>query len=305
MKLEDQFPVRVAMLFLGVASLASVARAQRSEGPTVEEAQQALEAGDYVTALETSTRVLAREDNQLADAERHELLMIRAKAMTGRRVWEHAERTFDQAAQVAPTPEDRAAAMASAALLRRAQGGTLTVGDGQKFDLSDLRSHGAAAAASLDHELDQITPKVEQAQNAPNLVPIMDLMPQITDLYALEVATTGKSDKTDPMFQALGERAQELMNNELKVVGRRINSVRDNANNLVTTNGYTNPAGLNTRQRERLQEDVVYLTRIKDTARRGQDMSEAMDLSGQKWNEIILATNEWIDTAASMLDQGY
>ncbi len=101
-----------------------------------------------------------------ADADRFQLLMIRGKAMTARQVWDAAERTFDQAVELAPTEADRIRAMANRSLLRFARGGTLDVGGpggDQRIDLSDLGQHDRAARVLLDGQLRDLRPKVDQA----------------------------------------------------------------------------------------------------------------------------------------------
>ena len=288
--------------------VAQTAPSASADGPTIDDAKAALDAGDYREALERTGRVLNRDEATLTDADRFQLLMIRGKAMTARQVWDAAERTFDQAVELAPTEADRIRAMANRSLLRFARGGTLDVGGpggDQRIDLSDLGQHDRAARVLLDGQLRDLRPKVDQAAGARNLVPILDLLPRVIDLYALEMASTGKSEQTDLLFTKLGDRAHELMTDEVRAVGRRVGGIRSTANNLVTRGQYVNPSGVTTRQKDALREDGRYLERISAAARQARQIATQIGRDAGRWDQVVLRAEEIADTAAGLLERGY
>ena len=84
-------------------------------------------------------------------------------------------------------------------------------------------------------EIDSVAAAAKPAMEADNLKPIIQVMPRVLDLNAVERLATGDDVQTRPIGAALGVRARKLINSELAVQTQRILGIEQLANGVYDT----------------------------------------------------------------------
>ena len=111
---------------------------------------------------------------------------------------------------------DSAVAEGMALLIQKSPGLTYKPKNGgEPIDIVDPESRKVALAALYADLLAANQAGIDKAMKDTSLKPMHDLLPMVTDLYALEVAATGHATKTEDMAKAMGQHARDLINAEL------------------------------------------------------------------------------------------
>jgi hypothetical protein len=169
---------------------------------------------------------------------------------------------------------------------------------GGLIDIVNDVSRRKAMIAMLDDQLADAGPQVAQAKTADNLTPIIAAVPKVLDLYALELAGTGRDEQMRPEMKAIGQRARKLIDNEVQLVEERISSVERRANTVVDVgyghrggqwwwNGGAVRQGLHTDDRRELRDTLDYLDRIHQSADRGLQIARQVDGDVEAWEGVI------------------
>src|SRR4029453_3416065 len=86
----------------------------------------------------------------------------------------------------------------------------------------------------------------------------------------------GSLNKTMPLLHQLGERARELIGEELRRIESNVESIELAAVEVegIMSNGYIGRRGLHTSDRNKLEEMRIYLVRIQAATRDGRHLAE-------------------------------
>lgn len=250
------------------------------------------QSGDYRGALQLVNRRLAEARG---NAElRYELLMLRGECLVQLRQKPAAIEAFRSASRAVSVDSDfekTLAARAQVEVLTGSEGWTFRAA-GERVDIIDPQSRGKAMGVMFSERLLDLTPRIEKARDAAVLGPMIDLLPSIAGLMALEHGASGKTERTTPIFESFGERGRELITAELIRLEGRIGQLEDLANELIILRDgeIITRRGLHSNEQAELRDAVAYLDKIEQAADEGRRISRRLGGTGEKWDDIILTT---------------
>jgi hypothetical protein len=290
-----RFGVALGFIEFFLLASAQIGFAQTA-APTLQDAQKKLDAGQYQDALRIISPLLASagDDNNV----RYQLLMLRGEALLQLQQRLPAANAFDVAVKFAPDAKAKAAARANALLLRASPDNKyVPKAGGEPIDILNPVSRKAAFVALRKDLLAAVTPKYTAALNSNSLVPMMNVLPSILDLAYLEFAADGSAPQTHNDLKAMGARARELMNGELRRIRYQLDAL-EAASNSTTDYGRR---GLTSDERAMVQNNIEYVTKIGQTARDARRRAQALGYEGAAWEPVIADCDDLVDRAQAML----
>jgi hypothetical protein len=264
-----------------------------------------LAAGNPRAALQTIARRL--REPRLAPSQRYALLMLRGDALVRLRqrsgaldAFRSALRSADAADADPPLVLD---ARAMVELFGSTNGWAYRSASGETFDLIESASRRSAVRAMFEDRLLAARSRVEAAKRAPTLGPMIDLLPELGALLALEHAGTGGTERSVPLLRGLGEHALDLIGRELQRLGERVDELEDLANEPVFFDRYAVPGrrGLHSNERRELVELIAYVERIVQSCEDGRRVNRQTGGTGEAWDDMILAAGRTQSWARSVL----
>jgi tetratricopeptide (TPR) repeat protein len=292
---------RVAVAVVVVAVLLSVQSLAVAQSDAVKEVTVRMQAGDYKEALKVIAKQLETTPRNAQD-ERYELLMLRGECQIQSAQWAAARATFDLAATLATDVKRIAEARGTAVLIRstsegkyRAQGTNTAVIDIVKPD-----SRREAFEACRIDKANAIMGKYDKAMQGTTLKPMTDLLPALLDLGYLEYSGAGKATETREQIKAMGERARELMNEEIKRIRYKAGAL-----SAVAHSQYDGMSrGLHSNERKELRDDVTYLRQIEKTGRDVRRRAIELGFDGKAWEPVIADSGDLADRLEAIVDVG-
>jgi tetratricopeptide (TPR) repeat protein len=287
-----QIAVIVCLLFaINVSASAQSAAAK--------DASTKMQAGEYKEAL----KVIAKQleiTGAGAQEERYELLMLRGECQIQTGQYAGARATFDLAATLTGDAKQIAEARGTAVLLRsssdgkyRPQGMNSAVIDIVKPDTR----REAFEACRID-KVKAIQGKYTKALEGTSLKPMMDLLPAMLDVGYLEYLGAGKATETREQLKAMGDRARELMNEEIKRIRYRAGALGSVAHSQY--DGMSR--GLHSNERTELRGNVTYLRQIEKTARDIRRRAIELGFDGKAWEPVIADAGDLADRIEAIID---
>ena len=279
------------------------------QGSALQQAREHLKAGRHQQALAEVSRGLRAPE--VSEADQFALLMLRGETLLALQSPQYAAEAFRDAAEATSDPENRARARASAVLVRRSRGLEYTPkgpGDAKPIDIVDPDSRQKAMAALLDDTRRAMEPKVREAAKADTLLPIYELLTELGDMAAVELASTRALQQTGPLLQALGERARSLIGRELRQIDRRVETTLSRAGEVELLVGpNVGRRGLHTEDREQLRQLVPYLERIAAAAREGRGVANRFGNQQvvEQWEDLVLEADEMAARVEAALKRQY
>jgi len=289
---------RIALCLIEVFLLASAQRgfAQAAAPPTLQDVQQKMDAGQYQDALRLISPLLASAGDN--NGTRYQLLMLRGEALLQSQQRVPAANVFDVAAKIAPDAKATAAARANVLLLRASPDNKYTPkSGGTPIDILQPASRKEAFAAMRADLAAALKPKYTAALKSDSLVPMMNVLPSMLDQAYLEFAADGSAPKTHEDLQAMGSRARELMSGELRRVRYHVSALELASN---STSDYVR-RGLYSTERDAVQQDIDYVTKIGQTARDARRRAQELGYDGAAWESVIADCDDLVDRARALL----
>jgi hypothetical protein len=294
-------------VFLASIVFSALAQTSRSAA-NADDVQKLVDQAQYRPALQQIAKLLpqAQQSDPATQQQRYTLLMLRGECLLQLGERSYAVQAFDTAAREAQDPKSSATARATAVLVRRSTGAAYKPKGGKPIDIlaSDSRKQ---AMAALDTDLAAaVQPKINAAINGNTLQPMIDLLPAMLDLDALECTATGAPGQTRKQLMAMGQRARELMNREIRRAGLRLDELVSlsesnwrGANYTVT--GQTVRRNFTTPQLNEMQTMLAYIKQIDSTARQARQFAREMGLDGKPWEPVIADADDLIDRFNAVL----
>jgi hypothetical protein len=123
---------------------------------------------------------------------------------------------------------------------------------------------------------------------------MIDLMPDVGALMALEFGATGGLEQMTPVIQSLGERSRELIGRELDRLAMRVNTIEDAANEMYfhDNTGIPTRRGLHSDEAEELLKMQDYLEQITQASEEGRRINRRLGGTGESWDEVLLRASE-------------
>jgi hypothetical protein len=132
------------------------------------------------------------------------------------------------------------------------------------------------------------------------LTPMLNVLPSVLDIGYVEFAATGAATDTRNDLQAMGQRARDLINKEVRRISYQLNSLEIASN---TTDNYTR-RGLFSDERKSVEDDVEYLKKIEQTARDARRRAIELGFDGKAWEPVIADSADLADRAQALLNVG-
>ncbi len=167
-------------------------------------------------------------------------------------------------------------------------------GGGTALNMLDPADQKKGMMLLFEDGLKAAQPEIRRALGADSLVPCIDLLPRMKDLYALEKTGSGADGQTRPILMQLGEHARTLMMRELDLLDQRISATQDQANQTVNLGAGSGQwwwgaarRGLWSSDRDNLRAWTDYANKILETAQRGRMLAINFGGTGEKWDPVI------------------
>jgi len=307
----------IAILLIVRSSNAQTATAPTSP-PTMEQLRELYDSGDYRTCIQQVAGVMRLTGAAAKPYDREQLQLLRGETLIALNDPATAKRVLQEASK-SSQPDVAIRARGLVALLSKSRGSIYTPrsGGGKPLDISDPENRKRALEAMVTDEIGGLEAAAKPAQSADNLKPIIQIMPRVLDLNAVERLATGEDVRTRPIGAALGERARKLIGSELAAQAQRIQGIEQLANGVYDTGrtasserqsrrgtvgaGVTR-RGLNSDEREELYNLVEYLRQVEDTAKGAERMARMAQGDVAAWEEISAQASRVAENAQAVLD---
>jgi hypothetical protein len=280
--------------------------------PALADAEKSFQAGDYRTTLRTLSQILSQTETPASPQDSYPLLMLRGESLLRLGERTAAVDAFNAASRAAGRDQIKNAALAraNAVLITLSQGADYHPHrGGDPINIVNPDTRPAAMRAAFEDLLAENTPKFKAALEGRELPPMLDLVPVLGDMYVLETAASGEPKRTTEILKSFGLHARSLMESELQRVNRRVNSLANLADSLVSTDAVwmaqINRRGLYTPERNELQELIDYTQRIAQAARRARQISTSFGHTGENWDPIIADATTTLETAQELWNHRY
>lgn len=278
--------------------------------PTAGELQQMYDAGQYHTCLQQIARALPASDRPNSGYDRFQLLLLRGECLMRLAARPQAYQAF-RGAQDSPDTKTALTARANV-LVIDASGGFLyqPPGGGQAIDIQDPANRRKAMAALFDANSQKYRPQIDAATQASSLAPIIDVLPQLKDLVALEMTASGNDAEIRPALGAIGQRARDLIAGALQQVDAQVAQVQQRASEPIM--GQITPGspwwtaagrrGLDTNDREQLQDAIRSADAIYNATLQGRFTAQALGGKAGPWDALVNRARDAGNRARGVLD---
>jgi len=302
-------------MILTLLGPASAVRAEPTTEPTRENIQTLYDAGDHKAALLLINKALATRGKHREKLDLDEFLVLMLKGECELRTNNRAgaKSAFDSAAKQAAHPDEKRAVASMIALLARAKDpkGFKPKSDPTKtIDIvaDDSRKEAfEAARAELEAEF---TPKLDRAQKAKNNTSkLIDLLPDLGVLAALEYGATGATEKTtavlDPIQEQIGSSLKADIDRVAGIVEELFKLANEATIQVSTGVGGgiedTNMRGLRGGERKTAQAAGKEVTRIGKLVTQANKTAEEWALPAGGYGEQLIACESLIKQVESAL----
>jgi hypothetical protein len=212
--------------------------------PTQADVQTAFDTKDYPAVLQKLQRLLILKGKAAESYDRHALLALKAETHLRMKAGGPAAQAFAEAAKIAPDGPAAAADIAAELLVRRSGAGLAyqpklkDPADKTKaqppIDVVDPDSRKKAVAALFADEWAAVEPRVRAAGQARTLELVIEVLPAARNLRWLEMAATGKDDRTRELAAPVATKAKGTIESFLKESAEAVEPIEVTAGQITT-----------------------------------------------------------------------
>jgi effector-binding domain-containing protein len=227
--------------FLCIVSLAAgrAVAAAADALPSTSEIKQAFDEKQYPQVLQKLNRVLILKGKAAQAYNRHELLVIKGETHLRMKAMPAAAAAYAEASKEAPDGPAAATDIAIEQLFRKSTA-TLAYQPKAKdpsdktktlppIDILEADSRKKAIAALFIDELAATEAVVKAARQAKSVTQILQALPAIRNVRWIEMAATGKDEKSKVMVGDLATKAKTLLETALKEMKQTIDDIERSA----------------------------------------------------------------------------
>ena len=272
----------------------------RGEAPSIADIQKSMSDGQFTPALKQIAQALAVRDA----ANKYDLLMLKGECLLNVKSPSYAAQSFRAAMKEAPDFPKANVALANAIISEKSPKLAYTSRSAPKSEPIDIVSpvkRTQAIGVLYDDTRKSLEPKIKSAMNSSQLTPMIQLIPQMMDLYALEWAASGSAQESEATLKSMGARAREMIGPELKRLNARVSDIQFSASDMVWVNGIMTQAGLTPPQRQDLNDIGQYVQQIESTARDARTMAHRLGVPSEHWEDIISDSVELLNNVDTLL----
>jgi tetratricopeptide (TPR) repeat protein len=300
----------VVVVILAFANPGRAAAPAAAPASTFADAQADFDAKQYKSALQKISKALSTTNPKAAPEARYDLFVLRGECLLRMNERTLAIDAFRSAARTMKDDGDvhKAATAAGTALLVEASRNLKYKSTGppaaEPIDVVEPEGRKQALSALFEERFAATEPKANKAIESKTLPPLLDLLPQMRDLYVIEVAAKGDAPQTIPLLKTLGGRGRELITDELARVNRRLDDIQDALTQEVYL-GLRNiqgvrERGLSSAEQKELQQTYDYLGKIAKVAQQGRWIARRLGEGGEGWETILADCSETRDAVESL-----
>jgi hypothetical protein len=280
---------------------------------TIGDAQADFSAGQYPACLQKISQILAGPTAKPGSPQRYDLFMLRGECLMQMRRGDLAASAFESAALACKDSGPMtsfATAQATAILIKASPGLRYKPklnpsSDPNGIDIVPAEGRKAAMLALLDDRIAELKPKVDQALAGTTLPPMIDLVPAVSDMYMVEMAATGKTERMSDMGKAMGQHARDLIQPALQQITSRLQQLQDLANEPSEQNRQFGYRGLTSPERQELQDQADYLMKIEKLAQNARQLSRRLGGNVEAWDAILADCEEAKQAAEAAYNRRY
>jgi hypothetical protein len=290
--------------------------------PTMQDFHDMYAAAQYRICAQQVARVLNMKTPAAQVFDRGELLALRADCLLNLGDRAGAIRAYTDA-QKSGNPDVWCHARAMELLVKSGKyrpkpAPTATTSPSTDVDpgagVTDDAAMKQAMSDLLDVQRQRAEPKLRAAERAQNLAPILDALPEMMDLYALERTATGDTADIAPRIRDIGTIARSQMARELGRIDVRVQQLEGTANSSDSGGGRqaggnggtwwsgAGRRGLFSNERDDLRQTVDYVAKIQATAERGQHLARDFNGRPETWDPLITQCTTIDARANGLLD---
>jgi len=288
MRLTPAVGVLIGMQLILLSVAAMSPAAPPATAPSVDQIQQALDAGQYPEVIRQVSAAIQAGGKNLAGAERATLLALKGEAHLRLRQSPLAADAFADAAKEPGDELDIATYAATATLIRRSPGGQYQPKPAepgqprpQAIDIEASESRKQALAALFSEELRTVLARIESLKKRNSLPPVMEALKQVAELRRLELAATGSDTTCRQILAELTAHTNSLLSDAISTMSQQVQQIAQLANQTTTTTDtergrsrtITRKRGLTSVEQKKLN-DVIRTCR--DIQRACDELSAAM-----------------------------
>ena len=283
-----------SMCFILVLSATSILPAQPA---ALDQIRRDYADQKYQAVVTRISSTLADSGATLTPAQRYELFFTRGECLVQLGQMQYASRDFLDAARLAPDRDKAIEARANVAITKRsaASGYRPRRDANNPMPIKTSEQRRKAMAVAFDDLLTENKARIDTVLRADNLLPLRNLMQTLYDLYALEIMTTGKSEQLDPMFDAMGEKAIEVVTKGSARLSDRTEHLHGRASRLrVSESGYAatvNYGGLSSNDRRELRGVIEDLEQMQSVSQIAVTIARDFGRTGQRWLSMTEQVN--------------
>jgi hypothetical protein len=283
-----------------------VAPAVGAEQATLSGAQADFTAGQFRPCLQKIASLLNTPDAKSSVQTRYDLFMMRGECLIQLKESSLAIDAFNAAAKLGKSATDvapSAIARANAMIIQRSPGFQFKPdGGGAPIDIVSPDSRKLAMKTLFDQILAKTKPQIDQAMKGTSLTPIQQLLPTLTQMLALEQASTGQTTQTMDLGQQIGDHARQLITSEVDLLSGKITELTNLANEpSYSDNGrrgstYTR-RGLTSIEQDEVKAAGEYLRKIVIVCQDGRKINQRLGGTGEAWATIIADASDAMQQA--------
>ena len=189
--MKANFPARRLAVFLLLSLVTVAAAAPNPPLPTPADLGEMFKAGQYRVCLQQIARVLQLTGDAAKPYDKYALLLLRGDCLLHLGDKATAMMAYAET-EKSPNVAQAAEARAMTLLLRRSSGTMFTPpAGGEALDLLDPPNRKKGMTLLFEDGFKGAQPEIRRALESDSLVPSIDLIPRLRDLYALEKTGTG------------------------------------------------------------------------------------------------------------------
>ncbi len=303
---------RCFLVLLGVFAI-SPAWAQTVTIPTTAQLRELYTAGQYHPCLQQISRLLFLKGAPATGVDRPSLLLLRGDCLVKLQDSRAAIKAYkDAETAAADDPPTALRARGGALILQNCRGLTYQPPGGQSIDVTTDDGWKQAAAAIFDATWQSSQDALRAAQTAQDIAPIFQVVPRITDLFAL--ANVSGVDRTQlvTLTRSIGQRGREIILRVLAQQSAATANVQQNADVILSTtigpttwgwgSGITVRQGLSTPDRNTLSNIIDVCSQAYSVAVQGREAAFLVGGNEGKWQDVVDQAAKVRDQAQNVLD---
>lgn len=291
---------------------------------TQEEIQKAYASGQYAQVLQKLTRVLVLKGKAAEPYDRHALLRLKGEAHLHMKALVPAAQAFAEAAKETNDGPSTALDLSTELLIKKSSPGLVYQPKAKDptdktkslsaMDIGDPENRKKAIELLFADEWAVIEAKVNAIRLQRTLPPILESLPAIRNVRWLEMASTGKDEKSKELVVDLQKRAKTILDTTIKDMTENTDSIEKSAAEVVTASVPVNDKqtgkilgfrtefryrGPTPKQNSALQDVAATSLKIRDSS---DELGGSLGATGKEFDSIKDSAGKLAGKAKNLLN---